>query len=170
MNNLQELSKSLHEAFCKELNDAWLEAVENNSGTTFSVKKLDHIRLLIQDAQKTGYQFQYHHESTFFLDKCLTKEGQLSNHDNWSEITQINNFIQYCTDEGWEHVKTKLIQLKDRKLIVASENLAIELVKKRGPFYTGQDLTNIYVFGLTGDSAQEMALISLLYGYLEKVK
>lgn len=167
--NLHNLSKSLHEAFCKELNDAWLLAAKHSTSSNFNIDKFDQIKNLIQDAQKTGYQFQLHYESVFFLHKCLPETGEVDHPDSWKGIELISGFIRQCSEKGWENVKTKLLQLKDRKTLLVSDQAAIELSKKRGPFYTGQDLSTIYVYGLTGDCGQEMTLISLLYAHLEKI-
>lgn len=163
---MKDLTRALHEAFCNELNTAWRAAVYPTNGTALDNTKLLELGQLIRDARNTGYRFFHHYEAALYLHICTTEPANYKT-AQWEAINNMVKFLDHCSEVGWENLKTKMLELKHIKAKRLMETTAIDIIQQTGPFYTGKDLSLIYVYGLNGNLVHEMALVSVLYSHLE---
>jgi hypothetical protein len=168
LHNMKDLTRSLHEAFCQELNTAWLDGIKDNPSYQLDISKFETLRLMISDAKKMGYDFLLNYDSAAYMGTCAPNENEIDDEKASIDLKILNNMIGQCSSNGWECMRLKLTELKRKKLLTVMEDYAQKHAQKQGPFYTGKDLTNIHVYGLMSDVGYEMVLLTFIHGHIDK--
>jgi hypothetical protein len=165
---MQDLTRSLHEAFCQELNTAWLDGIKDNPSYQLDISKFEILRLMISDAKKLGYEFLHNYDSAAFIGTYIPNENEIDDEKASIDMKILNNMIGQSSTNGWENMRLKLTELKRKKLVILLEDCAQKHAQKQGPFYTGKDLSNIHVYGLMSDVGYEMLLLTFIHGHFDK--
>jgi hypothetical protein len=167
-----DLTRKLHESFCEELNNAWLGALKDNPSFQLNIEKFEPIRVMISEAKGLGYEFIHGYDTTEFLSSHVALENEIQDTKASTAMKILNHMIGQCSSNGWDFTRVKLTELKRKKLNRIIEDYASTKASQHGPFYTGEDLSIIHVYGLNGDVGQEMILLCLIFGYfdLDKTK
>jgi len=161
---MKDLTRSLHEAFCQELNNAWLDAIKDNPSYQFDISRFETLKLMISDAKKMGYEFLQSYDSAEYMGTHIPNENDIKDDKASTAMKILNNMIGQCCTNGWESTRLKLTELKSKKLMALLQDIAQKNALEKGPFYTGNDLTCIHVYGLSGDVGYEMVLLCITHG------
>ncbi len=62
LHNMKDSIRSIHEAFCQELNTAWLDVTKDNPIYQLDITKFDSFRQLISDVKELCYEFLQEHD------------------------------------------------------------------------------------------------------------
>jgi hypothetical protein len=62
LQNMKDSIRSIHEAFCQELNTAWLDVTKANLIYQLDITKFDSLRQLISDVNDLCYEFPQEHD------------------------------------------------------------------------------------------------------------
>ena len=168
LHNMKDLTRSLHESFCQELNTAWLDGIKDNPSYQLDISKFETLRLMMSDAKKMGYEFLLDYDSAAFIGTCIPNDNEIDDEKASIDMKILNNMIGQSSTNGWESMRLKLTELKRKKLVILLEDCAQKHAQKHGPFYTGKDLSNIHVYGLLSDIGYEMLLLTFIHGQLDK--
>lgn len=52
LHNMKDSNRSLHNAFCHELNTAWLGAIKDNPSYRLEIRRFDSLRQMVSEAKK----------------------------------------------------------------------------------------------------------------------
>jgi hypothetical protein len=163
---MTDLIKQLNTEFCQELNNAWLQAIENNDGQHMVVKNFDGLLELIKEAKEQGYGFNLDYSPNLFIEERIMGkqlENELIKLPEWNQLAILINMLNQCEDNQWTTIKTHLQELKSQRIQPILLAYAIQCTKDKGPFFAGNDPSFINVFGTCGSVAHEILLITLLF-------
>jgi hypothetical protein len=59
LHNMKDLYRSLHKAFCQEMNSAWLDAIKDNPSYQLDITKFDSLRQLISEVKELRYEVSH---------------------------------------------------------------------------------------------------------------
>ena len=106
---MTHLIKQLNTEFCQELNNAWLQAIENNDGQHMVIKKFDGLFELIKEAKEQGYGFNLDYSPNLFIEERIMGK-QLEN--VMLKLAQGQSFDQITWIETnlWLNAKLSLEQ------------------------------------------------------------
>jgi len=163
---MTNLIKQLNTEFCQELNNAWLQAIENNDGQYMIIKKFDGLFELIKEAKEQGYGFNLDYSPNLFIEERIMGkqlENELLKLPEWNQLGVLITMLNQCEENQWNSIKTHLQELKSQRTKPILISYAIKCTKEKGPFFAGEDPSIINVFGTCGSVAHEILLITFLF-------
>ena len=168
---MKSLLLQLHERFCQELNELWLEATFGNDGLAFNSSRFDKLVSKISEAKKDGYTFHHEFAPEYILNKKM--EDQELNEvlycqPKWEHVKTINRIIDEMRNKNGESVIPHYEALRGRLIKEMIQEYASTYAKVKGPFYSNKKTDCIYVFGNTGSVAHDMVLLTLVYAEKSK--
>ena len=173
LHSMNDLIKVLQEQFCKELNDAWVEAAVGQSDTELDAFKFTKIFNLVKEAIEEGYTFLIDYEPVSYLTERIMNtdaENELFNLQGWKSLSPINNMLKECDAGKWQNLKPHLEELKNKSVRPILHAFVCDFAKGHGPFYTKGSNDTIHSFGSFGNIHLDMMLVTMIYSVEQKVK
>ncbi len=170
---MNDLIKVLQEQFCKELNDAWIDANEGQTETDMDAFKFTKIFTLVKEAIEEGYTFLIDYEPVSYLTERIMNtdaETQLFNLPEWKMLKPINNMLKECDEKKWENLKPHLEELKNKSVRPIMHAFVCDFAREQGPFYTKGSNDTIHAFGSFGNINLDMMLVTMIHSVENKVK
>jgi hypothetical protein len=170
---MNDLIKVLQEQFCKELNDAWVEANQEQTGPNIDAFKFTKIFNLVKEAIEEGYTFLIEYDHVHFLTERIMNtdaENELFNLPEWKTLTPINNMLKECDEGKWKQLKPHLEELKNKSVRPILHSFVTDFAKGCGPFYTKGSNDTIYAFGSFGNIQLDMLLVTMICMIEKEVK
>jgi hypothetical protein len=169
---MNDLIKVLQEQFCKELNQAWIEANEGQTDDDIVAFKFTKIFTLVKEAIEEGYTFLIDYEPVTFLTERIMNtdaEKELFNLQAWKTLTPINNMLKECDEKKWENLKPHLEELKSKSVRPILHAFVCNFAKSHGPFYTKGSNDMIHAFGSFGNINLDMMMVTMIHSVENKV-
>lgn len=163
---MKSLLLQLHERFCQELNELWLEAIFGNDGLAFTSARFDKLVSKISEAKKDGYTFLHEYAPEYILNKQMEDQDlneALYCQPKWEQVKIINRIIEEVRQKNGESVIPHYEALRGRLIKEMIQEYASSYAKEKGPFYINKKTDCIYVYGNTGSVAHDMVLLTLVY-------
>ncbi len=156
--------KELHQGYCTDLNNKWIEAISKYDGVKFEYSDVQTFRDALAEAQVDGYHFKVIYDPLLIITRSLAVEGEpdLLHSGNFKDIGIINKMIDNFKEIGLDNMIKPLEELRIQSLRKIAVQHFEQHSKVNGPFYASEDTSEILVFGFMGDVGLEAALLGLL--------
>lgn len=160
MNNMLQ---QLHLQYCDDLNRAWLNA----DPCEFRLEDYDPLVGMLNEANEHGYEFTLTRDPGRLIEKRIMNtihEKELLCMEAWNKMQVMNNMIEECSNKGWKKLHDGYQSLRSHLINSMLSEYAVSFIKNHGPFFPGEQLDQIEVFGHTGSISKDMLIVAIICG------